>query len=606
MDPWLEVKNQAIKVLKEATGLDPSKTLEEPKPGFGEISSTIAFDIAKKEKKNPAEVTKTILGKIDLRGTVFDKVDVAGPYINFRIKWDEFARFVIAEVLRQGNDYSKEEYLTGSVLVEFPSVNPNKPWHIGHCRNAVLGDTVARLLKNVGFRVSCMDYIDDLGLQIAKTYWKVKDKTPEGKFDQWLGNMYVEAEKEVQDNPELEKEVRDILVEIEEKRIAREMCEQCVKAQYQTAFRLGIYHDILVWESDIMSSGLFHEGLKMMMKHSHIKKMEEGEKSGCIIADLSAFEELKDLADTDKVLVRADGTPTYTGKDVTFHMWKVGLVPDKFEFKPFIKQPTGTVALTTSTEGVRGIFKPADLLINVIGSEQAQPQRLVYLTMRAMGYKNWDKIFHLSYQHVKLPEGRMSGRKGNVITTDEALDEAVKRAMGEIEKKNKELKGKKEVAEAVGVGAVRFTLLKTAPEKEISFEWEKALSFEGESGPYCQYSHARACRILEKAEVPKKAKFNKLTEKEKELVILMAKYPDLLKKIVSGMKQEVWGTSLAINLIPEYACKLASTFNQFYTESPVLKAVPGTRDYRLQIVAAFRQVMSNILTLLGIAPVEAM
>lgn len=287
-------------------------------------------------------------------------------------------------------------------------------------------------------------------------------------------------------------------------------------------------------------------------------------------------------------------------------MWKVGLVPDSFRFKPFIKQPNGKVALSTDTDGQTGVFEPADMIVNVIGSEQAQPQRLVYLTLRAMGYKNWDKIFHLSYQHVRLPEGRMSGRKGTTISTDEVLDEAVERAVAEIEKKNPDLKGKKDIAEAVGVGAVRFTLLKTAPEKEINFEWEKALSFEGDSGPYCQYSHARACRILEKAEVPKKASYEKLTEKEKEIVMMMARYPSFLKSIVLAMKQEVWGTSLSINLIPEYTCRLASVFNQFYGESPVLKAELNERGFRLQLVATFRQVMANILDIIGIVPVERM
>lgn len=606
MDPWAQLKNQAIKVIKEASGLDPSKTLEEPKPGFGEVSSRIAFDIAKDERKNPADVAKSLVAKLDLRETVFDKVEAVGPYINFRVRWSEFSKFVISEILRDKEKYSREDYFAGMALIEFPSVNPNKPWHIGHCRNAVLGDTVARLLKTVGFRVTAMDYIDDLGLQVAKTYWKTNGKKPVGKHDQWLGEMYVEAEKEVQENPELEKQVRDVLVQMEEHRVARLMCEECVKAQYQTAFRLGIYHDLLVWESDIISSGLFREGLKKMLECDHIKKSDEGDKAGCIIADLSRFEEMKDLQDTEKVLVRSDGTPTYTGKDVTFHMWKTGLSPDLFRYKTFMKQPNGAIAWTTDKDGDPGMFKPADVLVNVIGSEQAQPQRLVYLTLRAMGYKKWDKIFHLSYQHVKLPEGRMSGRKGLTITTDEVLDESVERAMAEVEKKNTELKGKKEVAEAVGVGAVRFTLLKTAPEKEINFEWEKALSFEGESGPYCQYSHARACRILEKAEIPKKAKYDHITDKERELIMLLAKYPDLLKRIVSGMKQEVWGTSLSINLLPDYACKLAATFNQFYAESPVLKAEPDLREFRLQLVAAFRQVQHNLLQLIGLVPIEMM
>jgi arginyl-tRNA synthetase len=606
MDPWDEVKKQAIKVIKEGTGLDASKTLEEPKAAFGEISTTIAFDIAKKEGRNPVEIAKEIAGKIDLKESIFEKIETAGPYINFRIKWPEFAKFVVAGVLREGRNYGKEDYFAGEVLLEFPSVNPNKPWHIGHCRNAVLGDTVAKLLKTVGFRITSMDYIDDLGLQIAKTYWKIQGKKAEGKFDHWLGKMYVQAEQEIKDNPELEKEVRDILVEMEDKRIAREMCESCVKAQYETAFRLGIYHDILVWETDIMSSGLFEKGLSGMIGCDYIRKVEDGKKAGCIIADLSKFKEMKDLLDTDKVLVRGDGTPTYTGKDVAFHMWKVGLVPNPFRFKSFIKQPNGKVALATDIEGDNGIFKAADVLVNVIGSPQAQPQRLVYLTLRAMGYRKWDKIFHLSYEFVRLPEGRMSGRKGLVISTDEVLDEAVDRAIKEIEKKNPDLEGKKDVAEAIGVGAVRFALLKTAPEKEITFEWDRALSFEGESGPYCQYSHARACRILEKAELPKKARFDKLTDKEKELIMLMAKYPNLLKTIVLGMKQEVWGTSLSINLVPEFCCKLAASFNQFYGESPVLKAEADLRDFRLQLVAAFKQVMNNTLNIIGIGPVEKM
>lgn len=610
MDPWAEVKNQATKIIKEATGLDASKTFEEPKQEFGELSTIIAFDLAKKEKKNPAQIAGELVKKFDLKESLFLEVGAAGPYINFKLDWPKFAKFVVAEILRDKDKYGEEDYFTGKVLLEFPSVNPNKPWHIGHARNAVLGDSVARLMKAVGFRVTAMDYIDDLGLQVAKTYWITKGKKSEGKYDHWLGKMYVEAEKNIQENPDFEREVRDIMVQMEKGALpsVKKMCEDCVKAQYETAFRFGIYHDLLVWESSILQSGLFEKGLQTMLKCNYIHKVDDGKKASCIVADLSNFQEMKDLLDTDKVLVRADGTPTYTGKDVTFHMWKVGLLKDAFRYAPFIKQPNGKVALTTAAEGQTGIFEPADMLVNVIGSEQAQPQRLVYLTLRTMGYKKWDKIFHLSYEHVELPDEKLSGRKGTWIgySADGVVDEAVERAKKIIDEKNPDLKNKEKVAEAIGVGAVRFTLLKTAPEKKISFEWERALSFEGESGPYCQYSHARACRILEKAEIPEKARFDKLNPKEKELLLLMAKYPNSLKSIVLAMRQEVWGTNMPINLLPDMAVDLASVFNQFYNESPVLKAESGVREARIQLVAAFRQVMHNILGVLGIEALKMM
>ncbi|VVC02806.1 Arginine--tRNA ligase [Candidatus Burarchaeum australiense] len=290
-DPYQQVREEIAKRLEEACRFsgyaihltDVLRSLEDAKPEFGEIASTIAFTIAKSARRNPKEIALELAKRFPEHRFI-ERCEVLGPYLNFRLS-TEFLKYAIDSAVDQNRTYGSREPNGKHVYVEFPSVNPNKPWHIGHLRNALLGDSVARLLAFTGFDVKRLDYIDDLGLQVAQSVWGYLNMSNkiDMKADQWLGRQYVEVAKRIAD-PEVEKQVREI-VEIMEKgdplsagaergpftegkvggeisATARKLCSQCVTAQYETAFRLGIYHDLLIWESDLVQARLLERAME--------------------------------------------------------------------------------------------------------------------------------------------------------------------------------------------------------------------------------------------------------------------------------------------------------------------------------------------------------
>ncbi|MCX6777667.1 MAG: arginine--tRNA ligase, partial [Candidatus Micrarchaeota archaeon] len=548
-------------------------SLGEAKPKFGDIASTIAFSIAKKEKKNPLEVAKQIAEAVQKHELV-EAVTTAGPYVNFRLSAEYLGR-VLINVLSEDENYGRGDLKGLKVMVEFPSVNPNKPWHVGHLRNAVLGDCVARIMRFSGYEVERADYIDDLGLQVAQSVWGMQNLggTPSGKFDQWLGEQYVEVAKRISE-PEIETQVREILRKMEEGNnetasTARELSEECVKSQYQTAFSLNIYHDLLIWESDIVRSGLLEKGLELMRASSAVIEETEGANKGCLVAKLADSEEFKDMKSPDKVLVRSDGTTTYTGKDISFHLWKFGIIPSALKYSKLYDQPNGAPLHSTSAQGEQMEFGNADILVNVIGVEQTYPQKVVSSVLRQMGYENEaSNMIHLAYEHAVLPDARLSGREGTWIgyTADKVVEEACMRALEEIKNRFEDMGDmeRARIAKAVGVGAIRFSFIRPTPEKKLIFKWEEALSFEGDSAPYIQYSHARASRIIEKAGAYQKGDYAKLSsEEEVKLIKLLAKFPGVVSKSCKECRP---------HYVAEYMADLAAQFNKFYNTCPVIKA----------------------------------
>ena len=249
----------------------------------GDFSSKIAFIVAKTKKENPAKIAGEIVKELEKRKSKnIKKIEAAGPYINFFLS-DEAFTSIVREINEKKEKYGSSELGNGQrVLLEFPSVNPNKPWHIGHLRNALLGDSIGRILEFNGEEVHRMDYIDDLGLQVAQSLWGVlnlNDKK-EGKFDQWLGEQYVAVAKKIAEDKKIEEEVRGILKEMEEgnnniAKLGRNLAEECVESQYQTAFKYGIYHDSLVFESDIMRE-VFSKGLEYLKNNKAVVLEKEG------------------------------------------------------------------------------------------------------------------------------------------------------------------------------------------------------------------------------------------------------------------------------------------------------------------------------------------
>ncbi|WP_461865592.1 arginine--tRNA ligase [Thermococcus sp.] len=596
-----------------------------PSMEFGDFATAVSFQLARVFRKAPRLIAQEIADNIEEKlPKSIKKVEVAGAgYINFFLNYDVFGRELTKEILEKGNSYGKSSIGEGKkVIVEHTSVNPTKPLHMGHARNSILGDTMARIMKALGYEVEVQNYIDDLGVQFAQVFWGyinlgIEDiEVNVDKLDHRLGLLYVKVHKMLEENPKVEKEIRRVMKELEhgKSEIAekgRNLAEACVRAQMETTYRLNINYDLLSWESDIVKSGIFEEAYAKIEQNENFEWAKEGKYKGTFIMKLSKL--FPDMENPDMVLIRSDGTATYTGKDIAYHMWKFGLVSADMLYKIWDKRGNRET-WTTAKDGQKmpKRFGNADIVINVIGAEQKYPQQAVRYALKLLGYeKEAENFHHLAYEHVVRPEGSFSGRKGTWVgfTVDEVLNEAVKRARKLVEEKNPSLseEEKEKIAEAVGVGAIRYNMIKYSPEKIITFRWEDVLNFEGESAPYIQYAHARCASILRKAReggieieietLFEKASFAKLNDKEKELIKLLAKFPEIIK---------LAGRDIKPHLPAWYANELASTFNRFYMVSPVIKAEEGIREERLLLVMATKQVLKNVLELMGIEAVEKM
>jgi len=572
----------------------------------GDLSCRIAFSLAKERKENPVKIASELAKKIEPTEH-FEKIEATGPYINFYLSDHAFAR-ILKNVLSKKDRYGSGKKKKGKFVIEFPSVNPNKPWHIGHLRNALLGDSVARLLEFDGHPVERMDYIDDLGLQVAQSLWGFLnyDSNPAGKFDTWLGHQYVGISKKFEDDKEIIEGVRNILKNMEEgdneiAKAGRDLAEKCVLAQYQTSFALGIYHDVLVFESDILRT-IFDEGMEHIKKNDAVVLETEGKNAGCWVVKLSEdFEkEFGKMENPDKVLLRSDGTAVYTGKDVIFHLWKFGKLKNTFNYEPFIKQPNGKVAYKTSPKGKKMDFGAAHAAINVIGVEQKYPQRVIVEVLRRLKYKEEaSNLNHLSYEHVGLPDEKFSGRKGTWIgfTADELLEEARRRVLEKISlDMSEDEKGK--VAMIVGSGAIKFSFLRASSDKRITFKWDSALNMEGDSGPYLQYAYVRTNGILAKATEKESVGEVGFNPSERQLIKRMAQFRDVVERSAR---------ELAPHHMAQYSLDLASDFSGFYSNSPVLIAEDEkTRKTRLAITKATGIMLKNALWLLGLECPEKM
>ena len=630
VNPWESVKRVVVNLLAKAASVDSERVISSieipPDSNLGDVASTIAFILAKERGKNPAAIAAEMLPHLERLAkeqSLIETMQVKGPYINIFYDKGEFAAKTIRAVLNRRKEYGKcEEFKGHRALIEFPAVNPSKPLHIGHARNAILGDTLSNILEAVGYEVVRLDYINDLGLQIAQLIWKLKqieDQKPSGKYDHYLGHLYVEVQETFDTSEEVQKEVRQVSRNLEDRdsedaRLSAEMVDKCVKAQYETGYRLGIFHDYQVWESTIAHSGLLDQAKEMILKCENITKLDSGDKAGCIVADLSVIDEFKDLKDPYKILFRSDGTRTYTGADVALQLWKFGLVKDPFYYDLFINQPNNQELFRTAVEGEKKNLGKFNIVLNVIASRQAHPQKMVYTVLDLMGYKKEsENSHHIGYEFVGLEGEDFSGREGTWIgySIDEVLDKATELARIEVDKRNpgESDEQKDIIANQVASGAVRYFMLNASPDRKITFKWEEALDFQGDASPYLQYSLARANRILEKVDSGARHKTNLQALKEDaefELIKAIARFPQEMLEVVKSMKKDVWGTSFASNKITAYGYRLATLFSKFYDTCPVLKAEKELRDARLSLVDAFRVTMTNCLTFLGIPIVERM
>ncbi len=537
----------------------------------GDLELKIAFYLAKKEGRKPNEIAHDLKPILERTG-LFDKVEIIKGYINLYLS-DQVYR----ELIKQSPVFLKKKI---RIIVEYPSVNPNKPWHIGHLRNALIGDSIANIYEYIGYDVQRIDYIDDLGLQVAQSYWyynKTKANV-EGKFDHFIGKQYVEVSSMFH---EYEEEIRETLKQIEEGKInIRPFVMDVIRAQYETCKQYHINKDVMVFESDIMKT-IFKKGIQLLKRNKAIIHETTGPNEGCWVVKIND----KNMKNPDKVLIRSDGTATYTGKDVIFQLWKFGKLPNFKYIKAFDE------IWMTNQDGSEKDYGNADIVVNVIGMEQTYPQQVIKVVLNKLGYKEEsEKSIHLAYGLVKMKDEKLSGRKGTWkgYTADELLEEGIKRVKGKI--------NDTEYAIKIALSAIKFSFLKISPSKELIFDWDRALTLEGDSGPYLLYSYVRASSIIKKSkykgEIQNKDTFNK---HERALILQLSKFNDYVIK-----SAKYYDPSILTN----YLLETAKQFHSFYSNVRVI----GTEEEskRIYIITHFKNILEKGLNLLGISTVDRM
>ena len=542
----------------------PIVTERPPKLSMGEIASPLCFELAKRLRKPPRALAQEIANSLK-RVPGVARVEVAGGgYLNAFLDRSIFFRGTCEEAGSQTALSPQPAANAPKVLVEHTSINPNKAAHIGHLRNAVLGDTFSRLLRYTGHRVEVQNYIDNTGVQVAdvvlgflhlepKTLDEVRTLAAAPKFDYLCWDLYTRVTLWLAEDKARLQIRAQTLKEIEEGHgAAAEMAEivstAIVRCHLRTLDRLGISYDLLSRESEILHLKFWDAAFEMLKKSGAIQYATSGKNQGCWVMQLpsdaenaadangaegnaqAAEEEPTELAEA-KIIVRSSGTVTYVGKDIAYHLWKFGLLGRDFYYSPFHKHPDGRKAWTTASEPPSALpaglktpeFGHAHDVYNVIDARQAYPQQVVAAGLRALGYgEQADHLKHFSYNVVALtprcarelgyeipeedakkPYIEVSGRKGQGVKADDLIDQLEASARKEVESRHPEIAGSPEAEQMVGAiskGALRYFLLRYTRSTVIAFDFADALSFEGETGPYVQYAVVRVQGISRKGE----------------------------------------------------------------------------------------------------------
>jgi arginyl-tRNA synthetase len=621
-------------------GVQVASGLEQPKQSsFGELAIPVAFHLARQLKQAPRAIAaELVTGLESIQGV--SALEVAGNgYINVRLDRGAYA----AALLHGGAEDSVPVH--GKIIVEHTNINPNKAAHIGHLRNAVLGDTFVRMLRSGGRTVEVQNYIDNTGVQVADVVagfhflrkmsrYDVIALIASERFDYYCWDLYAE----VSARPELKEWRQAILHAIEagagdEANTAMLVSYAVMLCHLATMARLGVRYDLLPRESEVLYLKFWETAFELLKERKAIYFETEGKNAGCWVMPASAFkEQTGEETEDSKVIVRSNNTVTYVGKDIAYQLWKFGLLARDFFYQQVEKYED--VYVTTHHPRPAGPeFGHADSVYNVIDSRQSYLQDVVVAGLRALGYNEQaDRSIHFSYEMVALTPStcvelgielseedkkktyvEVSGRKGLGVKADDLIDKLIEKALEEVDSRHPEAPAaeRKQVATEIAIGALRYFMLKFTRNSVIAFDLQEALSFEGDTGPYVQYTAVRAGNILRKLaergealpdftkELDPAALGRQLASEDFWQLLLMASKSDsaIERAIASGEPAHV----------AKYAFQLAQAFNSFYHDYQVLSEENREkRLFLLWVTDYVRAQLERTLRVLGIQVPEYM
>jgi arginyl-tRNA synthetase len=637
-----------------------------PNVGLGEYALPLSFELAKKLRKPPRKIAEEIVAAL---GQVpgFEKFEVAGAgYINARINREEAARLLLnLEATQPGSASGKK------ILVEHTSINPNKAAHIGHLRNAILGDTFVRLLQAAGAKVDVQNYIDNTGVQVADVvvgflYLEKKGKSeiealivapPNGKpFDYYCWDLYARVSQWYEESKDNLKLRLQTLHDIEHggneaADIGKLLSNGIIRRHLETMERLDIEYDFLPQESEILHLHFWESAFEQLKQKGVLYFETEGKNKGCWVMKRASSSktaqriseaeakgapdaeggENKEGPDEDaKVIVRSNGTVTYVGKDIAYHLWKFGLLGRDFGYQRFYRYPNGRQVWISAESGEKDHphFGGVNAIYNVIDSRQADPQNNVIEAIRGLGYaEQAEDYHHFSYEMVALtPRCAMdmgyevseddqkrsyievSGRKGFGVKADDLLDSLIAAAQKEVDSRHPEMSEQERHATAsqIAIGALRYFMLKFTKTSVIAFDFKEALSFEGETGPYAQYAIVRATNIFRKAGLSAEEiltgkidlRFLKEDDELWELWLRAGQLSTMIEQCIATTE-------------PAYAAKfafqLAQQFNNFYHKHHILTETDeAKKSFLLATAAIVRRALIQSLELMGIGAPSVM
>jgi len=614
-----EIENNLKKILDELSISDVSFSVEVAKPGFGDVSSNIAFLLAKELQKSPKDITQMLSEKYSQCTSILVLKTEAHPsgYLNFFADWTKLSKLILSEsYLDTFGDVDIGN--NSNIIVEHTSVNPNKALHIGHIRNIVVGDTVSRILSKANYKVNVLNYIDDSGLQVADIIVGFKhlgfdEEPPNGKkFDHYCGDdVYVKTTQKYELDSSLEEIRKNTLKELEDGNSETAafgdlITRKVLAGQLQTCWNLNVSYDCLNFESQIIRSGLWSKIFEKLKEMGLIEFENEGKNAQCWVIRGDGKEE-------DKVIVRSNGTATYIAKDIPYAAWKLGLLDDPFYYQKYdATQPNSKTLWQTSLndENTTAQNFTAQKVVTVIDSRQERLQKIITVLMEKFNSIP-DSYVHLGYESVTLSsdtaktlgldtdgkQAQMSGRKGLYVSADSVCELLKQKIIEETKKRHPEMSDSEieKIAQSVSIGTLRYEMIKQDLDKIITFDLAKSLSLEGDTAPYIQYAYARASRILEKSGIKPTTDVDfSLLQEKSEL--------DLVKTIgLFNLQVRDAANNFAPKVIARYCHDLAVAFNSFYEHVKVLDSDnDALKSSRVCLVNSFNLTLEKALGLLGI------